>query len=885
MAKAKSANRVFPVYDHWEHLSDDEFQKAMTDFREFCRQSIVLDEDGRPVTFVLNEAQEMFAEKILEAIVPIMKKDPCPSIKILCHKSRQMGITTVSLKLEQFVLSKVTHFNALHVMPTEDEADELKDRKLMPLLQGTHPDLMPTMIPVSNYVDFTYFEGNLLDNRLTYMSAGAKGAGHGRYNFYNEYIITYNKGEITWGQVEVGDILFDRYGNKTTVTETFHHKDKHRYRLHLKDGRTIDSGAEHLWLVAAQKKTAEQKEETAFTANTQWLLDNGADKYSIPNNGCLDLPERALDIDPYLMGVLLGDGHILDSGVVRVKSMYKPHPELLGDPNWDPKESRWDKATSSYKDAIIKYGLNGKHADNKFIPRDYLMNSEANRRALLAGLMDTDGCAGYKTRYSTVSEQLAKDVRWLVRSLGGHSQMNLQTKVRKNELPYYTVSVALPFNPFRRPEKASRYNPVRIPKWSRIDRIEMLPERSDAMCVMVDAPTHTYIIGEDFIVTHNTIHMLVEDEHAKYIDPFSFEAGVIPAMRGNTVRIVIFTAKGMNHSYDLSEAAQDPESDWVYIFLPWYILSDYEVEPYGRFKTLEGLTDYDMFLFKEFKRAGIPKEKWLRKAAWYNKIFINDAHRDWKYMYENYPTVAEESFKASGSAIFDSGYLREWQTLKYKQVDIFYRDGETIFEYVDSGVVREREAPIRNHSYIIGADMADGEVDGDDSALVVWDVSGGKIQAVAAYNGLISQNNFADLVYDVATRYNDALVVPERNTGQLMIKWLVEIKGYSNVWTDQKKVSGYNNLGVYTTVPVKNEAIARLKFLINNGYYEDFDPVFCNQAQYFVYEKTPSGMLRAAAAAGYKDDAVMARLMAVMAIDMEQFGDYNEQLVKDGRKY
>lgn len=61
-----------------------------------------------------------------------------------------MGITTICLKLEQYILSKVTHFNALHVMPTEPESEELFDRKLLPLLQGTHPDLMPDMAPAGN---------------------------------------------------------------------------------------------------------------------------------------------------------------------------------------------------------------------------------------------------------------------------------------------------------------------------------------------------------------------------------------------------------------------------------------------------------------------------------------------------------------------------------------------------------------------------------------------------------------------------------------------------------------------------------------------------------------------------------------------------------------
>ena len=116
-------NKIESVYEHWEPLSDEEFDKAMTDFKEFCRQSIVLDANGNPVTFILNKPQELVAETILRTLDPMMKKQPCPSIKILIHKSRQMGITTILLKLEQYFMTKTKNLNALHIMPTEEECD------------------------------------------------------------------------------------------------------------------------------------------------------------------------------------------------------------------------------------------------------------------------------------------------------------------------------------------------------------------------------------------------------------------------------------------------------------------------------------------------------------------------------------------------------------------------------------------------------------------------------------------------------------------------------------------------------------------------------------------------------------------------------------------
>lgn len=39
-----------------------------------------------------------------------------------------------------------------------------------------------------------------------------------------------------------------------------------------------------------------------------------------------------------------------------------------------------------------------------------------------------------------------------------------------------------------------------------------------------------------------------------------------------------------------------------------------------------------------------------------------------------------------------------------------------------------------------------------------------KVKAVCAYNNVLSQNDFAELVSLIGMRYNEAMVVPERNT-------------------------------------------------------------------------------------------------------------------------
>lgn len=73
-------------------------------------------------------------------------------------------------------------------------------------------------------------------------------------------------------------------------------------------------------------------------------------------------------------------------------------------------------------DEIRKLKLNVK-SQYKFIPEKYKYTSPENRIELLRGLMDTDGsiCDKRAIEFSSMSRQLAKDVIWLVQSLGGQA--------------------------------------------------------------------------------------------------------------------------------------------------------------------------------------------------------------------------------------------------------------------------------------------------------------------------------------------------------------------------------------------------------------------------------------------------------------------------------
>ena len=149
------------------------------------------------------------------------------------------------------------------------------------------------------------------------------------------------------------------------------------------------------------------------------------------------------------------------------------------------------------------------------MPRLYCENTPAVRLAVLQGLMDADGYADNRgiAVYTSVSRNLAEDVAWLVRSLGGKAHVGSARpshyrradgeRVRVQD--HYDVTVRLPpgLDLFTMPSKARHMRPCQpryLTRW--IDRIEPDGEM-EAMCVTVDAPDGLYL-ANDFIVTHNT---------------------------------------------------------------------------------------------------------------------------------------------------------------------------------------------------------------------------------------------------------------------------------------------------------------------------------------------------------------------------------------------
>ena len=260
-------------------------------------------------------------------------------------------------------------------------------------------------------------------------------------------------GDVLISALQVGDKVFGTDGKPQTVIGVFPQGKKRVYEVEFSDGTIVECNDEHLWTyqtlgMRARKKGQWRTKTLRDIMETEKLKNrHGQNLIYLPMAQPVDYGEKDLPIDPYLLGALIGDGG-LTSGI-RFSNSEEDVLERVTD-----KLVEWGLAlvpiggcdyriTSPTKDyenlglftqALKEVGLHKVGSRDKRIPTMYLQGSISQRRALLAGLIDTDGSieGGSSYEYSTVSQELAVQVQELVNSLG----LTAKLSVRIN--PQYT---------------------------------------------------------------------------------------------------------------------------------------------------------------------------------------------------------------------------------------------------------------------------------------------------------------------------------------------------------------------------------------------------------------------------------------------------------------
>ena len=274
-----------------------------------------------------------------------------------------------------------------------DEYDKCVNLLNKALLQGTNDDLgtgvfdnlsetlsddyriaIPTGI---DKIDET-LEGGLGKGELGVIVGSSS---FGKAQPLDSRILTPN-GYKMMGDIKVGDHVIGGDGKQHKVSGVFPQGKRPIYKVHFSNGTSCECDIEHLWNVKDGNDTFNTL--TLREIIKKGLIKKGSDKYrfTIPVVNPIEFCEQPIEFDPYLMGCYVG---------------------------------------SEEKDFIINERLS-----EKYIPKEYLFNTVENRIALLQGIMDINGHIQKDDRFriSCKSRQLALDIQFIIRSLGGFADIN-----------------------------------------------------------------------------------------------------------------------------------------------------------------------------------------------------------------------------------------------------------------------------------------------------------------------------------------------------------------------------------------------------------------------------------------------------------------------------
>ena len=344
-------------------------------------------------------------------------------------------------------------------------------------------------------------------------------------------------GFILMKDIKIGDKILGADGEVQTVEAIYPKGVLPTYKVIFSDGTFTRCCNEHLWNVATdnwiRRGTGYQTLSLDQIMQQDIYLSDRqqAYRFRIPIVEPICYEAKKVDISPYLLGVLLGDG-----GITRNVYITTIDKEMLGYLEL-PKDcilcqrskdsityriSGKERGKNSLKSFLKDYKLFGTHSYEKFIPSEYLYNSIYVRLEVLRGLLDTDGTvtSSGHISYSTTSEQLAKDMKQLVWSLGGivrertrlgrYKQKNGEIKICRKS---FRLSIMLPPDiiPFKLQRKIDRLNTDRkyVPTRKIVD-IQYLGG-SKMQCIKVSNSDGLYLC-DDFIVTHNTAQQIITIE-------------------------------------------------------------------------------------------------------------------------------------------------------------------------------------------------------------------------------------------------------------------------------------------------------------------------------------------------------------------------------------
>lgn len=359
--------------------------------------------------------------------------------------------------------------------------------------------------------------------------------------------------------------------------------------------------------------------------------------------------------------------------------------------------------------------------------------------------------------------------------------------------------------------------------------------------------------------------------------------------------IIESTANGVgNFFHQMWEAAEQGQSDYIAIFLPWWIHEEY-TSPNATQEELDAVIHSVDEFEREAQDKGIPWEGHLHKLTpyqlvWRRKTIANKCAGNVLMFQQEYPATAREAFIVSGNTFFSPEALQHYETRTQEPIarGNFIEEGGIIrFEESARGYVRIWEWPDKNCVYDIGADTAAGKSVGgsastfsdpdserggsDFSCAVVIDAK--NFKEVAQVHGRMDTDVFAQQLNAVGRFYASkshsgglpALLAVEKNhwSGEQVLKTLKEKYRYPNLYYSRQEGRRFNKptpvLGWVTSVATRGPLLEGLASAVRNFAIDIYSAETVREM--FMFVRGEDG--KPAAQEGAHDDRVIATAISL----------------------
>lgn len=351
-------------------------------------------------------------------------------------------------------------------------------------------------------------------------------------------------GWTTMGEVRVGDVVFDDKGQPTEVLAVSPVFIGHKcYRVEFNDGSSVVADAEHLWVTedvvyrsskrlgGFARKCLATTEELAASRTKGSRNDLN---HAISLAKALELPEVSLPIDPYVLGIWLGDGTSANGDITTMDAEVLESIKHAGYELVERHSASKGKAKTygvvGLTQRLRQLGL----LNNKHIPVSYFRASTDQRLSLLQGLLDSDGWAGTKAttaHFSNTNKLLADGLYELAVSLG----MKAWRRERRAKLygkdcgPAYEVTFRPLMQVFRLARKAQKLDFTRKQASRHTHRMitKIVPVESvPTKCIRVASASSMFLCGDAMIPTHNSACVTTARTVQRLLQNRNWSAGV-----------------------------------------------------------------------------------------------------------------------------------------------------------------------------------------------------------------------------------------------------------------------------------------------------------------------------------------------------------------------